>query len=283
MLLMRDAIDTFLSAISFLIESIYGIAVGFPAYFIVNPILHFLALPYTLKYFSSNWSLLCFETQPGELYLHHFERLHPDLIEHVRAAYAARTNKRPPRKLKFWPRETSHIILPLVVAIREWKFSCATGLFALLEDCGWDRTLLWTFLRDQVENAGLVSAEEKVAFARVMEVACSNRFKGIRPAWVRSLQFLRKWTGETERSSKMQQAQIEKLKEKFDSLGVPVIAVSGNCIDWVLQRNAVLVLDQNIRDASYRMKNFQPIWINVKNSQDPEKISKSYWQQVSFG
>ncbi|KAJ5818873.1 hypothetical protein N7474_004464 [Penicillium riverlandense] len=280
---MRDATDTFLSAISFLVESIYGIAVGLPAYFIVNPILHLLALPYTLKHFSSNWSLLSFETQPAELYLRHFERLHPELIEHVRAAYAARTNKRPPRKLKFWPRETRQIILPLVVAIREWKFSCAAGLFALLEDCGWDRTLLWTFLRDVVENAGLVSAEEKVAFRRVMKVACSNRFKGIRPAWVCSLQLLRKWMGETERSSKKQRDQIGKLKEKFDPLGVPVIAVSGDYIDWVLQRNAVLVLDHNIRDASHKMKYFQPIWINVKNSHDPENVSRSYWQQVSFG
>jgi hypothetical protein len=279
---MRDAIDTFLSAISFLIESIYGVAIGLPAYFIINPILHLLALPYTLKYFSSNWSLLSFETQPAELYLHHFERLHPELIEHVRAAYAARTNKRPPRKLKFWPRETSQIILPLVVAIREWKFSCAAGLFALLEDCGWDRTLLWTFLRNQVENAGLVSAEEKMAFARVMDVACSNRFKGIRPAWVRSLQLLRNWMGETDRSSKKQRVKIEKLKEKFDPLGVPVIAVSGDRIDWLLQRNVVLILDQTIRDASYKMKYFQPIWINVTNSQDPEKVSKSYWQQVSL-
>lgn len=278
---MQDVIDTFLSAISFLVESIYGIAVGLPAYSIVNPILHLLALPYTLKYFSSNWSLLSFETQPAELYLRHFERLHPELIGHVRAAYAARTNKRPPRKLKFWPRETSQIIVPLVVTIREWKFSCAAGLFALLEDCGWDRMLLWTFLRDQVENAGFVSAEEKAAFARVMEVACSNRFKGIRPIWVRSLQLLRNWMGETDRSSKRQRAKIEKLKQKFDPLGVPVITVSGDSIDWLLQRNAVLAIDRNIRDASYRMKHFQPIWINEKNSQDPE-ISKSYWQQVSF-
>ncbi|KAJ5377775.1 uncharacterized protein N7496_005184 [Penicillium cataractarum] len=58
--------------------------------------------------------------------------------------------------------------------------------------------------------------------------------------------------------------------------------MSGAHIDWLLQRNAVLVLDHTIRDASYRMKYFPPIWINVANSEDPEKVSKSYWQQVSL-
>ena len=76
-----------------LLMVVYGLVMFF-AVFVVAPalgvayLIYIIAtLPLTLIFFSSNWSMQPKHFPPVEVYLAHFERLHPDLIAYVAIAY----------------------------------------------------------------------------------------------------------------------------------------------------------------------------------------------------
>jgi hypothetical protein len=95
------------------------------------------------------------------LYLKHFESLYPELIASVAAAHEIALKKpsfgsKKPPGINFWPRNTDVVVLPLVFVIsvkKQWTFLQSAGLFGRLEAAGWDRRVLWTFLRDKVERS----------------------------------------------------------------------------------------------------------------------------------
>jgi hypothetical protein len=105
-----------MSPILKILFQIFIILALLPLFVVVYFIIIILTLPYTLFYFSSNWSIGPKDSLLVEVYLRHFERLYTNLITHVATAYAAPANrrKRPP-SISFWPHKTDQIVLLLLV------------------------------------------------------------------------------------------------------------------------------------------------------------------------
>jgi hypothetical protein len=64
-----------------------------------------LGLPYTIYYYSPNWGLSESDMPAVQLYIDHFQSLHPNLISSVEAAHklAGRIDKRKLAAIEFWP------------------------------------------------------------------------------------------------------------------------------------------------------------------------------------
>ncbi|KAJ5604478.1 hypothetical protein N7510_009632 [Penicillium lagena] len=250
-----------------------------PILLVVEVLVFPFTLPYTLYHFSSNWSLTSSDEAPVALYLKHFERIHPDLIRYVGAAHETKSSRRPPRHIKFWPRQSRHFFLPIpciaTITYREWTFSHAAGLFATLENVGWDRKLLWTFLRDQVEGAGLVTDAEKDAFAKVMQKMNSHRYTGLIVAlwrsWIKSRN--------VEKVSQNLQRRVNEATDKFGYLGLPIVTVTGDSMNWILQRSAILVLGGVSARPIGRLVLFQPVWKSATKDMDLEE-GQGFWQLI---
>ena len=253
-----------------------------PILIIVFLIVYILTLPYTLFYFSSNFSLLTKDFPPVELYLRHFERLHPDLITYVALAHtaAARRQGQPPG-INHWPRQRSSESLYLVLVTytrTEWTFSQAAGLFARLEAANWDRRLLWTFLRDQVEQAGLVTQEEKEAYAKVMEKMNSHRLQTGIDQVVRKIAGLCDRGGDSDGQAQQQQEEVQ--ADLYAHLNLPIEHVQEDSLDWILHRGALLVPNRKTWVKMVSLAEFTPVWGKIRKGRDLEKGFGDRWQII---
>ncbi|RJE17969.1 hypothetical protein PHISCL_09696 [Aspergillus sclerotialis] len=246
--------------------------------FIIHPLLHAIALPYTLYYFSPNWRLMGSKHPVVDLYIQRFERLHPTLIYFVSRAYSQRQNKRPPNTLRYWPHESKHefLLIPFLFEERHsWKFSQGAGLFALLEDAGVKRQVLWTFLRDQVESAGLATEEEKAAFARIMKKMNSHRFDGALPVAMRWSAVIGMVMGKAEKRKQ----KTARLRELAAPLGVPVEEASPDSVDWLVREKALVVLQGNDLTFGSNLVRFLPVW---KEQKIGVAVAVGSWQLIRY-
>jgi len=243
----------------------------------------FLTLPYTLFYFSSNWSMRRRHAPPVEVYLHYFEQLHPDLMAFVIAANGGpdSENAPMPTTIKFWPHKTKRTFFPLIVInITEERtfFSHAASLFARLEDFGWNRRLLWTFLRDNVEQSGLPTPEERAAFAKSMKVMNSHNI--LSPQWGPGslLDYFRRMFGDEEKRKLAEHEAETVIQARYAHLGRPVEHVRRDSLDWLFHRGALLLPNKQTRMSLQRLAAYEPVWRGFKKDGDLEKGFGECWQ-----
>ena len=256
-----------------------------PVIIIVTLIIFFLTLPYTLFYYSSNFSLLPKDFPPVEVYLRHFERLHPDLITYVALAHIAAAERRQPLGppgINYWPRKKSSEYLFLVVVTNthtEWTFSQAADLFAMLEAAQWDRKLLWTFLRDQVEQAGLATQEEKEAYMKVMEKMNSHRLMTVMVPVLQKIAWLCCCGGDCDGQAEQQQ-QEEVQADRYAHLNLPIEHVQEDSLDWILHRGVLLVPNRKTWVKMASLAEFTPVWGKIRKGRDLEKGLGDCWQII---
>jgi hypothetical protein len=135
-----------------------------------------------LFFYSSNWGLLKKHYEPIQLYLDHFEALHPTLMGHV-----ARHLHSPAFKhdqvvdsIKFWPTLLKQRVIhgvPMFASVTttKWSFSIAAGLFMLLDSARFDRTTLYDFLQSEVETkVPTLTDQQKQQFQNARDKACNH-------------------------------------------------------------------------------------------------------------
>lgn len=256
-----------------IIGIVVGLAIFFP-YVIIT-------LPYTLIFFSSNWSMRQKHAPAVETYLHYFEQLHPDLMAYVVAAHDACGGDAMPNMIKYWPHKTKRTYLPLIVVNiteEQTTFKHAAGLFARLEEVGWKRKLVWEFLRDKVEQSGLPTPEERAAFAKSMKVMNSHNI--VSPQWGPGSIFQavsRRFRDQEKRRAAQQEAETA-AAAKYAYLGRPVEHVRRDSLEWLLHRGALLLPDEETRMAVRRLSGFVPVWAGFRKDSDLEKGVGECWQ-----
>lgn len=237
-------------------------------------------LPYTRLHASSNWSLRPRDSPVVELYLRHFEHLHPDLMSYVAAAHKESTQSEPPG-IDFWPHRVKRSCIYFFIGSRStttWKFSQSAGLFGRLEYAGWGRRLLWTFLRDQVEQAGLATPAERDAFARVMEKMNSHRLLGKASNLGEKVFSWSDHLGDV----KAQQQQLVAFTDRYGGRGFPIEHIRKDSLDWLLRRGALLVPDRETRPMLRAMAGFTPAWGSITAESDLEKGLPDCWQTLDI-
>lgn len=244
------------------------IIVGVPSA-VLGVIIIIVALPYTLHYYSSNWGMNKKYMPPVQLYLDHFERLHPELISSVAEAHKLTTKGEPPG-IKFWPvKDYKHVFLPIPLVVtydsKKWTFSQAGGLFGRLEASGVaNRRALWKFLRDEVERAGLVNETEKEAFMKVMTVMNSHRLGDL---ILKMKCFGKGSAGHTKESTAPPGRRVP--------VGMDVVLVGKDSVEWILRKGAFLV---PVKGAVLgNLAEFKMFGV-VRKDADVEKGLGSHWQ-----
>ncbi|KAL1849598.1 hypothetical protein VTK73DRAFT_9869 [Phialemonium thermophilum] len=258
--------------------------VAFPLLLAADLVFVIVTLPYTLFYFSSNWSMLAKYNPPVELYLSHFERHHPYLMTYV--AYgneaANRSNSEPPG-ISFWPHKTRRMFLYLFcvgVSSTSWQVMHSAAFFARLEAAGWDRRVLWSFLRDSVERHGQVTPEQSAAFDAVMQRMTTHHIV-TKVADVYAKVSGRITGAGTE---KARQLQLEKrtrrerlIMRRFGHLGRPIVRVTEDSVDWIEYGGAILVPDAKTRPKLRTLASFSPVWEQIRE-RDLERGIPDVWQ-----
>jgi len=238
-----------------------------------------LALPYTFFYYTPNWGMLDKEKPPVQLYLDHFEALYPNLISFITSTSA----RGQARSVEFWPFKLTEqpFTMPspgglTMVGDKGYAFSKAAQLFGLLEDAGWSRRVLYTFLRDKVEQSEYaLSVEEKEAFTAVMEKMCSHCFV----PWLKNVFF---WMLDI--SMEWLDPPLKGWESHLPS-GMRIVYVHMNSVEWILETGngrlpgIVLVPDKPKTLLSMRrLVGGLTIWGKVENVEHFNADFRHRWQ-----
>lgn len=225
-----------------------------------------VTLPYSFYHSSPNWGIRKTDMPPVQLYLDHFSRLHPDLTAglHSNIERLLPITKKPflPQSTRYWPNKYHS----------NTGSTAFTGLFPILEDAGWPRRVVWTFLRDEVEKTAVVTDAQKGEFAHVMEKMCSHHLADY------EAKLLHKVFG-TWRNK-----QVRKMVFNLEPLTDlhAVIPVSLDSLDWVLRRGSVVTPNPADVWESYhrlsRLSKFSAIWGWVGQGRTLEEAIGAHWQ-----
>jgi hypothetical protein len=228
-----------------------------------------VTLPYTFYHFPPNWGIQKRDMPPVQLYLDHFYRLYPDLIVGLHGNFERLQlliGKEPlvPQSIAYWPH----------------KYHSNTGsteftaLFPVLEDAGWPRRVVWTFLRDEVEKNTVeleLTNTQKGEFARVMQKMTSHNISG----YVAMLSH--KIVGARMNKQAREVFNLEPLTDLHT-----VIPVSLNSLDWVLRRGCVVTPNPADVWESFerlsRLSKFSAIWVWVGKERTLEEAMGRHWQ-----
>lgn len=155
-----------------------------------------------------------------------------------------------------------------------WSFSQAAGLFGRLEATRiWDRRILWEFLRDKVEHAGLVNVEQKERFGVVMEKMCTHQVSNlIFRTCSTILQTALSWPGSNGKSGEL---------DRNMPMGMPIVLVGKDSMEWILRRGAFLVPTPAIQADLRSLKKFK-LWGEFKKDEDLENGLGDYWQVIDM-
>lgn len=225
-----------------------------------------ITAPYTLFYYSPNWGMQMSNAPPVEVYLNHFDRMHPDLMSYASAAlknamqpYGQGNNQA--WSVRYWPRHP-----------QAYAFTRSAGLFGRLEAAGWDRKLLWTFLRDEVERAGCVTDAETAAFAAVMDIMNSHRLID----WI--TESLGRVFALFQRPPRiLDEATVA---QRFALVSLPVCFVRADSINWILRRGVILVPDGKTGQWMRSLASFDPVWTKASKVDDLEQGVDRVWQYI---
>lgn len=241
-------------------------------------LLLFLAsLPYTLYFFSANWGMRPVDMPPVQVYLDHFETLYPELFAFFKATHQTvrAGNMGRPSWIGSWPskrKTTVHHLTWVTAKNATWIFSQAAGLFGMLETAGWERRILWTFLRYKVEQSGRVNQQQKEAFTAVMEKMCSHHlWHELRVSFHKFLHYVGIWVDKTFQD-----------QNRLMPLGIQTVLVEANSMNWLLRPGTFLV--PNDPDVQMRLRFLSEfkMWGRVVEDADLENGIACYWQLVDL-
>ncbi|KAL3458146.1 hypothetical protein BJX64DRAFT_292411 [Aspergillus heterothallicus] len=210
---------------------------------------------------------------PVQVYLNHFQRLHPDLMARISRHAVRDTEGWIQRELEMWP-HSGKIGFMATVANHE---SCPAAIFfAGLEHAGWSRQVIWELLRDQVEGAELVTEEEKAAFALVMSAMCDHQITELAMSIIR-------WCSE---HGLLNKEKIVILPETDVERGENVIEASPDSLSWILEGGKIVRpprLVRNHKSILLLMINleaeFNTVW-EMKST--TEATMPGYWQNLEL-
>jgi hypothetical protein len=232
-----------------------------------------VTLPYSFYYKTPNYGIQENDMPPVQLYLDHFQHLHPDLIwglQQTIEGLRLLTGKDPIplRCMAFWPYKYDQ-------NINQREFTSVAVLFAVLEDAGWPRRVVWTFLRDEVEKKSVelgLNDAQKGQFRYVMQKINSHNLTG----WATML--TDKLVGR--RMNKKTRGMVLNLEPLTDLH--EVIPVSLNSLDWVLRRGCVITPSLDNAWESYerlsRLSKFSGLWGCVSEDRTLEEAIGKHWQ-----
>lgn len=246
---------------------------------LIGAVVYVLTLPYAVYYNASNFEMSENDHRHVEVYLAYFERLHPDLMAHVSAASARALQ---PERLNMWPRKidtefgSGVWLFPIIIAgkVRTTVTRLDSAwLFACLETAGWDRKVLWAFLRDQVEASMPVTQEEKTAFAAAMERITAHQIYG--KIWK---------TLEDALMAPLEMGKTPALKDdvaqRLENLSMPIHHVDGGSLQWLLHRRAVLLPSRRTQRLMKPLADFPLLWGPLNEGDDIEKGPDGSWQLI---
>lgn len=243
---------------------------------LIGPIVAIVALPYTFYHWSPNCGIQKKDMPPVQLYLDHFSRLHPVLIRGLygnfeRLLLSTEKDHLLPQSIAYWPHKYHS-------KTSETEFTIAALLFAVLEDAGWPRRVVWTFLRDEVEKNTMeleLTDAQKGEFARVMQKMSSHHLAG----------YLAKLSHKVfgARINKQYREMVE-MVFNFQPLTDlhTVIPASLNSLDWVLRRGCVVTPNPADMWESFerfsRLSKFSAIWGWVGKGRTLDEAIEKHWQ-----
>jgi hypothetical protein len=135
--------------------------------------------------------------------------------------------------------------------------------------------MLWTFLQSTVEQAGLVTEEQKAAYAKVMEKMVSGKmFKGLEIilGFLSNKVFKRLQVDDTPK--------LDEVAEHFTQSGRPVVRVRDDSLDWILQRGVILVPEGKTKVKMQRLCHFPPVWQEITMDSQVDTSLAGNWQIV---
>jgi hypothetical protein len=237
----------------------------------VKFVVELIISPYTFFYYSANWQMFEKHMPPVQVYLDYFQALYPDLINSVAVANTTRYSQQSLSGIQFWPQR-----MEAMSNGTRYIFSQTAGLFARLESAGWPRRVLWTFLRDKVEQSGLAGEIEKEKFNAVMQMM-TNHTIITEAEWRRPLNicsylfhmclfFLNTWT-------------LPELKwGNSVPMSMSKVEVTNDSLDWLLQKGAFLIPADHNMNLKMSKLSMLPIWKVVKKPENLEEGLGAYWQ-----
>jgi hypothetical protein len=155
------------------------------------------------------------------------------------------------------------------------EYTSAAVLFAVLEDAGWPRQIVWTFLRDEVEKKSVdlgLNDAQRAQFTRVMQKINSHNLAD----WATMLtdKVLGRRMNKKIREMVLN---LEPLTDLHD-----VIPISLNSLDWVLRRGCVVTPSLDNAWESYerlsRLSKFSGVWGCVGEGRTLEEAIGKHWQ-----
>lgn len=241
-----------------------------------------LTIPYTFYFWSSNFGTRTRDMPILQLYLDHFETLHPELAAALERAFdACGPNQR--LLLVFassWPHSLvgyDSIDVEKGADIKYttmdgYRFSLASGFFMLLEDAGFARQTLMEFLMHDVESNVKVDEKERADYRRVMHKLCSHCTSHLLGSLLPFGVSRYMTNGEGF------------LTPAKSALGFrPYLMRTDRKMDWVLQQGAVLVpMDGNTYWKAKELARFG-LWKAVMDDADLAGAThEAYWQLVDL-
>ena len=232
-----------------------------------------VTLPYSFYYWTPSGGLQEKDMPPVQLYLDHFQRLHPVLIQglHITIEQLRLLTGKDPimaQRMAYWPHK-------YYKNTEQTEFTAVASLFAVLENAGWPRRVVWTFLRDEVEKNTVeleLDDAQKDEFARVMQKINSHHLAG----WAAKL--TDKVFGR--RMNKQTRGMVLNLKPLTDLH--EVIPASLNSLDWVLRRGCVVRPDLDDVSESVgrlsRLSKFSGVWGCMGEDRTLEEAIGKHWQ-----
>lgn len=231
-----------------------------------------VTLPYSFYHLSANWGIRKKDMPPVQLYLDYFYRLHPDLTAglHSNIERLLPVTKDPfmPQSIVYWPHKCHS-------NTGATELTGSATLFIVLEDAGWPRRVVWTFLRDEVEKNAVdlkLTDAQKGEFAHVMEKMCCHHLAGYAEKLLHKIFYA--WRNKQVREMVFN---LEPLTDLH-----AVIPASLDSLDWMLRRGCVVTPNPaDVWESSHqlsRLSRFSAIWGSVGQGRTLEEAIGSHWQ-----
>ena len=273
-----------LTLLRYITTAVFCIVVGIPMSTFVFALM-ILAIPYTLYFWSSNCGIRACDKPIVQLYLDHFETLHPELAAALERAFDAcgPTQRRLPASS--WPCVYSPLGYSRIdridvekgtdikyVTLNGYKFTLASGFFMQLGKAGFARQTLMELRMHDVESEVKVDEKEKAEYRMVMHKLCSHRTWDLLDSLVPLSVSKHMTNGEG------------LLTPGKSALGfTPYFMRNDRRMDWVLQQGAVLVpMDRDTYEKAEQLAKFG-LWKAVRDDVDlASATQEAYWQLVDL-
>lgn len=239
-------------------------------------VIEILCIPYTLYHWSSNFGIRTRDMAIVQLYLDHFQILHPELTDALERAYAGYQSIEDEFHSSFWPNSWEEDIEKgseiKYASMNGRKFSLAAGFFTQLDKAGFSRQALMEFLMHHVELEAKVDEQERDEYRRVMYKLCARDL----------VDMILPWGGK----GYLTNGEGFLTPGKTPTGMTPYLLRDDHRMDWILQKDVVLVpMDWDTHSKAAELTKFGlfPLWKAVRDDIGlKESELKGCWQLVDL-